>query len=273
MSDPLRPSAEEALAEWGRRVRANREQVDRVREVEDGADFYAPIASAFRADPHRQDDPVLNALRPLVRPHECWLDIGAGGGRYALPLALHAREVIAVEPSAGMIAVLEDEMRRSGIRNIRIVHSRFPVRGLEADAALICHVGYDIEAIGPFLAMMERSAPRRLAVLFERQPTWAVDALWPAVHGEPRATLPALREFLVLLLARRVIPNVQTIEVAGPSYESPERALEFARRQTWVRPGSEKDAILERVVRERLSERDGRFAYTWDPITIGVVSW
>lgn len=273
MSDPLRPSAEEALAEWGRRVRANREQVDRVREVEDGADFYAPVAPAFRADPHRQDDPVLNTLRTFVRPHECWLDIGAGGGRYALPLALQAREVIAVEPSAGMIAVLEDEMRRSGIRNIRVVQGRFPMSGLEADVALICHVGYDIEAIGPFLAMMERSAPRRVAVLFERQPTWAADALWPAVHGEPRATLPALREFLALHLARGVIPNVVTLEVPAASYESPERALDFARRQTWVRPGSEKDALLERVVRGRLRERDGRFAYTWDPLTIGIVSW
>ncbi|MCS6800515.1 MAG: methyltransferase domain-containing protein [Chloroflexota bacterium] len=273
MADPLRPSAEEAIAEWRRRVRANREQVDRVREVEDGADFYAPVASAFRADPHRQDDPVLNVLRTMIRPHECWLDIGAGGGRYALPIALQAREVIAVEPSAGMLAVLQEGMENYGIRNIRIVHGRFPMSGLEADVALICHVGYDIEEIGPFLAMMERSAPRRIAVLFERQPTAPADALWPAVHGEPRETLPALREFIILLLARRVVPNIVTLEVPGPSYDSPERALDFARRQTWVRPGSEKDARLERIVRERLIERDGRFAYSWDPVTIGIVSW
>lgn len=273
MSDPLRPSAEEAIAEWGRRVRANREQVDRVREVEDGADFYAPIAPAFRADPHRQDDPVLNHLRTMVRPHECWLDIGAGGGRFALPIALQAREVIALDPSAGMLDVLQEGIEAHGIRNLRIVHGRFPMSGLEADVALISHVGYDIELIGPFLSMMERTAPRRVAVLFERQPTAVADALWPEVHGEPRATLPALREFLVLLLARRVIPNVVVLEVPGPSYESPERAIDFARRQTWVRPGSEKDARLVRVVHQRLIERDGRFAYSWDPLTVGIVSW
>ncbi len=38
-------------AAWAARVRANREQVDRVREVPDGADFYAPVTGLFRADP------------------------------------------------------------------------------------------------------------------------------------------------------------------------------------------------------------------------------
>src|SRR5436309_1347422 len=103
MNDALRPSLEAALAEWGRRVQANRDQVERFREVGDGADFYAPIAAMFRADPSRQDEGALNALRQLVRPEETWLDIGAGGGRYALPIALLAREVIALEPSEGML--------------------------------------------------------------------------------------------------------------------------------------------------------------------------
>ncbi|GIW09934.1 MAG: class I SAM-dependent methyltransferase [Chloroflexi bacterium] len=273
MIDPLRPSAEAAIAEWGRRVRANREQVERVREVEDGPDFYAPIAPAFRADPHRTDDPLLELLRSLVRPHECWLDIGAGGGRYTLPIAIRAREVIAVEPSAAMLEVLHEGMTRHGIRNIRIIHGRWPQAGIEADVALITHVGYDIEQIGPFLAMMERSAPRRIAALFERPPTSQFDAFWPLVHGEARQPLPALREFIVLLLARRMLPEVRLLEVAPPSYEAPERVLELARRQTWVRPGSAADEALERAVYQRLQERDGRFALSWEPLRLGVASW
>jgi len=72
---------------WGERVRANREQVERVREVPDGADFYAPVSGLFRADPDRSDDPVLAELVTMATPGETWLDIGAGAGRYALPLA------------------------------------------------------------------------------------------------------------------------------------------------------------------------------------------
>ena len=53
-------------ASWAARVRANREQVERIREVPDGADFYAPVNSLFRADPTRTDDPLLDELLRLV---------------------------------------------------------------------------------------------------------------------------------------------------------------------------------------------------------------
>ncbi len=89
---------------WGERVRANREQVDRVREVPDGADFYAPVSALFRADPDRQDDPVLAEVLALAKPGETWLDIGAGAGRYALPLARVVGEVVAIDPSTSMLS-------------------------------------------------------------------------------------------------------------------------------------------------------------------------
>jgi hypothetical protein len=60
---------------WAARVRANREQVEQHREAESGADFYAPVASLFRADPRRTDDLVLDVLRGLVQPGDALLDV------------------------------------------------------------------------------------------------------------------------------------------------------------------------------------------------------
>ncbi len=85
---------------WADRVRRNREQVDRFRELPDGADFYASVSSIFREDPDRVGDPVLEALRRHAQPDDTWLDIGAGAGRYALPMARSVREVVALDPSA-----------------------------------------------------------------------------------------------------------------------------------------------------------------------------
>src|SRR4029078_1740109 len=84
---------------WASRVRRNAEQVDRLREVPDGQDFYASVSSIFREGPDRTGDPVLDALRAHARPGDTWLDIGAGAGRYALPLARIARRGIARAPS------------------------------------------------------------------------------------------------------------------------------------------------------------------------------
>jgi hypothetical protein len=173
-------------------------------------------------------------------------------------------------------------MGEHGIRNVRIVSGRWPAAATDdsgqssvaANVAFIAHVGYDVEEIGPFLDAMERSARRLcVAMLLWRRPTWAADALWPAVHGVERATLPALRELVTVLMARGRTVEVREAPVAPMAYESVEQALAFARHQTWVRPDGEKDRRLQQALAERLTERDGRYAFDWDPSPLGIVTW
>lgn len=274
-NDPLHPDRDAALAAWAQRVRANREQVERTRESAPAADFYAPFAPRFRADPRRTDDAALDVLRSLIDRDETWMDIGAGGGRYALPIALRAKEVIAVEPSEGMIGVLREGMAEYGIQNIRIVPSTWPMDGApEADVCLISHVGYDIEQIGPFLDGMEASARRLcVAVLLDRAPASAASPFWEAVHGEPRAELPALREFLALQLARGRLCEVRLSGRDMQTFDSPEAPLDFLRMQLFIEPGGEKEQRLRAALSEALVPVDGRFALSTEPMALGVVTW
>jgi 2-polyprenyl-3-methyl-5-hydroxy-6-metoxy-1,4-benzoquinol methylase len=275
MSDVLRPHADEAVRAWAARVRANREQVDLFREA-NPSDFYAPIAGMFRADPRRRDEPTLEALRALVEPTDTVLDIGAGGGRYALPLALRAREVIAIEPSEGMRRVLSESMQEYTITNIHTVDTRWPDAGsqLEGDVALMSHLGYDVEDIGAFLDAME-SAARRLcvAVLLSQPPPTEADRFWPLVHGVKRAALPALPEFLTLLLARGRLFDVRLVERSSQTYDHPEQALTWLRWQLWTAKDGPKDQTLQRLFKECIQERDGHYALSWEPQTVGVVTW
>ena len=275
MGHALRPSAEAALAAWAALVRANREQVDQFREASPG-DFYAPIAGMFRADPRRRDEPTLEILRDLIQPTDVVLDIGAGGGRYALPLALEAREVVAIEPSEGMRRVLAEGMAEHQINNIKIVDARWPdgASEIRGDVALMSHIGYDVENIGPFLDAMESATSRLcIAVLLSQPPPTEADRFWPLIHGVARAALPSLPEFLALLLARGRLFEVQLVDRPAQSYEHMDQALTWLRQQLWTAPEGEKDRLLQRLIRERSRERDGRYALSWEPVRVGVVTW
>jgi CTP:molybdopterin cytidylyltransferase MocA/SAM-dependent methyltransferase len=270
---------------WASRVRRNREQVDRFREAPDGPDFYASVSSIFRDDPDRTGDPVLAALRAHAQTTDTWLDIGAGAGRYALPLARTVRRVIAIDPSRSMLEGLRNGMAEHAIDNVEVIEGRWPAsadenealaRELPADVALIAHVGYDIEAIGPFLDAMEHAARREcVAILMERSPASLAEAFWPPIHGERRIALPALPAFVDLLRARGRAPSVEMVESSHRRWASREEVEPFVRRQTWVAPGTAKDRRMQELLDHWLVPNpDGTVELSVaEPLRIGLVAW
>lgn len=273
--------ADLAALAWEARVRGNREQVDRFREVPDGADFYGPEAGRFRDDPHRTGDDVLEKLRSMARPDETWLDIGAGAGRYAVPLALLVREVIAVDPSPGMLAALGETCAEHGVTNVRVIQGRWPLgpaaapEAVRADVALIANVGYDIEAIAPFLDAMEATARQAcVAVLMDRQPASMAEPFWPLIHGERRVALPALPEFVELLRARGREVDVDTVERPPRPFPDEAALAAFIRRQLWIAPGGDKDRLLGALLRDQIRPSGGGVMLaSRQPSRIGIARW
>ena len=265
---------------WAARVRLNREQAERLREVPIG-DFYAPVTAVFVADPRRTGEPALEVLRTMATADETWLDIGAGAGRYALPLALLVRELIAVEPSPSMRQALRAGLAEHGVGNVRIVPGTWPeaqekLRPLPAaDVSFIAHVGYDIEEIGPFLDAMEAATRDRcIAVLTDRSPASVADPFWPVVHGEARVALPALPELLEVLHARDC--ETEVIRVARPArtFESVPALAAFLRRQLFILEGGEKDIHFRASIPDRIVLREGGWTLADRPTgAIGIVTW
>jgi SAM-dependent methyltransferase len=274
-------SAAELEAAWAERVRANREQVDQVRELPD-RDFYAPVSSLFIADAHRRGEEALDALLALTEPTDRWLDIGAGAGRYALPLALRVAEVIAVEPSASMRNALRTGKGEHGLANLRVVPAAWPA-ALDhlgplpvADVAFVAHVGYDIEEIGPFLDAMEQAASRLcVAMLTDRSPASVADPFWPLVHEMERVPLPALPELAELLRARGRRTEIQRVERAPRTFDSFDGLATFIRRQLWIRDDGDKEQrfriALAAMARER--DDDGWTLATPPVGAIGLLTW
>ena len=272
-------------AAWGARVRANRDQVERVREVPDDADFYAPLRSLFRADPTRTADPVLAVLLGLVRSGDRWLDVGAGAGRFALPIARaldpSGGEVVALDASPAMLEGLRDIAEDHAIENVRTTEARWPppdgsaAAAVKADVVLIAHVGYDIEAIADFVDAMEAAADRLcVAVMMDRVPASAADPFWPPVHGEARVALPALPDFIELLKARGRRPSVELVVVEPRRFDSRESLEGFVRRQLWIDPAGPKEARLQSALDELAApDGDGWTIRGRGPSDVGVVTW
>jgi predicted O-methyltransferase YrrM len=265
---------------WAGRVRANREQAERVRETAVD-DFYSPVTSLFVADPRRSGEPTLDALLAMAGPDETWLDIGAGAGRYALPLALHVRRVIAVEPSSGMRRALRTGLAEHGIENVRVIPLAWPGALEElgpapaVDTALIAHVGYDIEQIGPFLDAMEAAARTRcVAVLTDVSPAAVADPFWPLVHGEQRVALPALPDLVELLQARGRETEVVRVDRSPRTFESVDALTAFLRRQLFIVEGRDKDIHFRAILPDMITRRDGGWTLAERPAgSVGIVTW
>ncbi|MCY3557998.1 MAG: methyltransferase domain-containing protein [Chloroflexi bacterium] len=266
---------------WAERVAANREQAERLREESDGGDHYRPLASAFRADPRRTGDSALEALLAIASPNDTWLDIGAGAGRFALPLALHVKRVVAIEPSPAMRAELANLQIEHGITNVDLRDQRWPSDDPTlsdiADVALISHVGYDIEQIGAFLDTMQRAARREcVALQFDHAPGSMFWQIWPAIHDEEHARLPGALDFIELLKARGASVDAGELERRGDRqrfvFDSVDDAMDWARRRLWLAEDSAKMPLLRDALGGLLVEVDGGWSLPDQPTQM-LIRW
>ena len=78
-----------AIERWREMILREHAQSDSMKPEPRKADFWNPYARNFRTDPRREGDELLDFLLTQVTPTDTLIDVGAGGGRLALPLALH----------------------------------------------------------------------------------------------------------------------------------------------------------------------------------------
>lgn len=265
-----------AIETWGEMVRVEHAQSDRMRGTRP-ADTWRQHASRFRADPNRTDDSQVEAIRSHLRPDDTLLDVGAGGGRLALPLALSCRRVTAVEPSPSMGSVLLETARDYGIENITLVESAWLDASVEpADVVLCCNVVYVIQDIGAFVRKLHQHARRTvLMIVFQTSPLAQVRGLWEQVHGETRHLLPSLPQFLPVLDELGI--SCETTELESQQlrvYQSPSEAREDIATRLFVAEGTEAMERLDRALESSLQERDGQWHVAGtQPARPFLVSW
>lgn len=254
-------ASESAVARHDRMVREEMLQGERARSTSDKpADFWYAMSKRFRPPADPAADPTPDALAAMVSPDERIIDVGAGGGRIALPLSRRCRELVAVEPSPSMRSVLAEEIARHRVTNIVVVPATWEEAEVEpAELVFAAHVSYGIPAIEPFIRKLDAKALRWAALVAVADPPQTpIAPFWRAVHGEERLRLPCRDELLDVVRELGAEPEVIPLAPVPPQSFGPrEEAIDFLRFRLLIGPGTPADERLLACLDELTEERDG----------------
>jgi SAM-dependent methyltransferase len=218
-------------------------------------------------------DPLLDHILSNLTSEMTVLDIGAGIGRWTLPIARVARRVTAVEPLAGMREVLVGRISAQGIGNLEVVD----VPWMEAqvpphDVAIAAHATYTTTELLAFVSKMHASA-RRTCYLALRVPAHngVIGELSERLHGRWHDS----PNFLVgynLLLSAGFYANVLIEPRPVRHWSDPtlDDAVARAKRHLHIEHATH-DPVIRDVLSRRLEFVDG--AYHWPDCMRSALIW
>lgn len=231
-----------------------------------GEDRWASRAEYFARQPLPPRDWLMEAMGPWLRPRATLIDVGAGTGRYAIPLAERLDWVTAVEPSEGM----RERIPAAG--NLTVIGSSWmDAEPAPADVVICVHVLYGVADAVPFIEKLERAARDRVFVAMRDGPaSYPAEALASSLGSRPRQ--PWLRDLLLLLRQMGVRPDLaMTTYQASHRFDGVADAVERCRLDLGPEWDEERGrAWLEANLRP---DEDGTVVYDANPVTAGVLHW
>lgn len=199
---------------------------------------------------------VLGAARELVADARTALDVGAGFGALALPLAARMERVTALEPSPAMAEGLRREAVRLGHENVTVVEAAWGKVTLAPHDLVVCaHVGPLLRPGAPFLAEVSGHARRGVILIVDapgREDKFYFSELYPRLLGRPYDHRCTGEETVAALRALGIDPSVSTVEYSSDQpLDSLEEACDFW--MTYMKlEGDEPRAFLRDFLAPRL---------------------
>ncbi len=160
-------------------------------------------------------DPFVSRVRRATGGRSTVLDVGAGPGRFTLALAPRVAEVVAVDPSPAMLAIVKREARRRGLANVRCIEGRWQdVDAPTADVVICSYVLPLIEDAAGFLAKLDGAARSHAFVYMNAvSADLSFDPFWRHFHGGPRRPGPTYLDAVAVLAELGIAAEVEVVEV------------------------------------------------------------
>ena len=154
-----------------------------------------------------------------ITPQSRVLDIGAGPGTLAIPLAPRVKEITAIEPGKGMVDLLNENMKKDGITNITCIEKRWEDIDIKNDLSgkydiVLASLSLTMEDIRQSLAKMDTASSGYVYIFwFADPPFWEkmyID-LWPALHDEIYYPGPKADCLFNVLYQMEILPNIEML--------------------------------------------------------------
>lgn len=172
-----------------------------------GSGYWDRRSSSYARSTQSRVEDYFQVLEPYLSPRKTLIDVGAGAGRHANPLAERLEWVTAIEPSEGM---------RSHIHprdNMTVVASTWEdAEVAQADLVICNHVMYGVADPVPFLDKLQRSARDRVFVMIrESDLPHPAAGIRKKLVGDAGPRLPRFSELFMLLVQIGIAPDVTFI--------------------------------------------------------------
>jgi SAM-dependent methyltransferase len=223
----------------------------------------------------KQDpDPLLGHILGRLTPETTVLDVGAGIGRWTLPMARRVRRVTAVEPLQGMRQVLVERAAAQGITNLDVLDVPWlSAQVTPHDVVVAAHATYTTTDLLGFVRKMEASALRS-CYLALRVP--AHDGIIGELSERIHRRWHDSPNFIVgynLLLSAGFHPNVLMEPSAIRHWTDPalDAAVTRAKRHLHL-DDDRHDGMIRDVLARRLFFADGLFRWP-DGMRSALIWW
>jgi SAM-dependent methyltransferase len=251
-------------ASWKRLVEERQAQASAFHDPH----YWDARAKSFAAATAGRRDGFLELLEPWLAPHRTLIDVGAGAGRYAAPLADRLDWVTAVEPSQGMRDLIPAR------DNMTVIATDWELaEPAPADLVICCHVLYGVVDAPAFIARLEAAARERVFIqLRHGQLRTPSDPLWELMTGTRRARMPQFGDLWNLLEQLGVRAEVGVLEYE--SFQSWSGLDEFLAEYRPPLGDRWDDSRAEAWIATNLvADPDGRLVYGRGPSSSGVAHW
>lgn len=204
---------------------------------------------------------MLGAIGGLVDDCRSALDVGAGFGALAVPLARRLERVTALEPSPPMAAALRRQVARAGLRNVTVLPARWgETQPARHDLVLCAHVGPLLREDSAFLRDVGGVAQRAVALVHDAgggDDKFFFGELYPALLGRPYERDHDDGALLRALRARGIEPSAAVVEYRSDQpFASLDEACDFW--MTYMRlEGADIRTFLRRFLSGRLVADSG----------------